>query len=118
MRQPDPLLRAVLDDPDDDAPRLVYADWLDDHGAHDRAEFIRVQIELARLPQGDPGRPALQVREGALLAPNREAWVAALPAWARRQGVFRRGFVAQVSATVVQWLQGGAAVVRHTPLEA
>ena len=26
------LLRAILADPDSDTPRLVYADWLDDHG--------------------------------------------------------------------------------------
>jgi hypothetical protein len=31
----------------------VYADWLDEHGEHDRAEFIRVQIEIAKFP-GDP----------------------------------------------------------------
>jgi uncharacterized protein (TIGR02996 family) len=42
------LLAAVLDSPSDDAPRLVYADWLDEHGQADRAEFIRLQCELAR----------------------------------------------------------------------
>ena len=44
------LLAAVLADPDDDAPRLIYADWLDEQGDCDRAEFIRVQCELARVP--------------------------------------------------------------------
>src|SRR5688572_3979360 len=48
------LLTDILEDPEDDAPRLVYADWLDEHASdesgHARAEFIRVQIELARLP--------------------------------------------------------------------
>lgn len=34
---------------EDDTPRLIYADWLDDHGQADRAEFIRVQIEVERL---------------------------------------------------------------------
>lgn len=44
------LLRAVLDAPADDAPRLVYADWLDEHGDQpERAEFIRVQVEYAAL---------------------------------------------------------------------
>jgi uncharacterized protein (TIGR02996 family) len=42
------LLRAVIADPDDDAPRLIYADWLDEHGQGERAEFIRVQCEAAR----------------------------------------------------------------------
>ena len=37
------FLRAVIESPDDDAPRLIYADWLDDHGDPERADFIRVQ---------------------------------------------------------------------------
>ena len=54
------LLRAVLESPWDDVPRLAYADWLDEHGRGDlaefiRAEFIRVQCELAgRFPDGQP----------------------------------------------------------------
>jgi uncharacterized protein (TIGR02996 family) len=42
------FLAAILAAPDDDAPRLVYADWLRDHGQEERAEFIQVQCELAR----------------------------------------------------------------------
>ncbi|MDB5311649.1 MAG: hypothetical protein JWO38_5851 [Gemmataceae bacterium] len=41
------LLAAIIADPDDDTVRLVYADWLDEHDRPERAEFIRVQIELA-----------------------------------------------------------------------
>ena len=41
------LLQAVLDSPDNDAPRLIYADWLDERGEPERAEFIRIQCELA-----------------------------------------------------------------------
>jgi uncharacterized protein (TIGR02996 family) len=48
MTDRDALLRAICENPDDDAPRLVYADWLDEHGDPRQAEFIRVQIELAR----------------------------------------------------------------------
>lgn len=50
------FLRAILDDPADDTARLVYADWLDDHGEAERAEFIRAQIGLAqhRLYRNDP----------------------------------------------------------------
>ena len=39
---------------EDDAPRLVYADYLDGHGESERAEFIRVQVELAILPPNKP----------------------------------------------------------------
>src|SRR5213078_3097387 len=42
------LLAAIRQAPADDAPRLVYADWLDEHGQPERAEFIRVQIEADR----------------------------------------------------------------------
>jgi uncharacterized protein (TIGR02996 family) len=45
------LLAAILAAPDDDAPRLAYADWLDEHGEPERASFIRVQCKLARLPR-------------------------------------------------------------------
>jgi uncharacterized protein (TIGR02996 family) len=43
------LLKAVCASPADDLPRLVYADWLDEHDRGIRAEFIRGQIELHRL---------------------------------------------------------------------
>ncbi len=43
------LLHAIYTNPDDDVPRLVYADWLEEHDQLERAEYIRVQIELDRL---------------------------------------------------------------------
>jgi uncharacterized protein (TIGR02996 family) len=70
------FLEAIREAPDD-APRLVYADWLDDHGGPDgaaRAELIRVQCALASLPEDDLGRPALAEREKGLLAAHRPAW--------------------------------------------
>lgn len=42
------LLRAVIADPADDLARLAYADALEEAGQDARAEFIRVQVELAR----------------------------------------------------------------------
>ncbi len=42
------LLAAVIAQPADDVRRLVLADWLDEHGQPERAEFIRVQIELVK----------------------------------------------------------------------
>lgn len=46
------LLKAVLDDPNNDAPRFGYADWCErqsDEPTKDRAEFIRLQIEISRM---------------------------------------------------------------------
>jgi uncharacterized protein (TIGR02996 family) len=54
------FLAAICAQPDDDTARLVYADWLEEFGGEpERAEFIRVQCELARLP-GCFGRTAPQ----------------------------------------------------------
>ncbi|MFO0823599.1 MAG: TIGR02996 domain-containing protein [Gemmataceae bacterium] len=41
------LEAAVIANADEDTPRLAYADWLDEHGDPDRAEFIRLQIRIA-----------------------------------------------------------------------
>ena len=46
MTERDQLWRAVLAAPDDDAPRLAFADWLEDHGDAARADFVRTQIAL------------------------------------------------------------------------
>ncbi|HEX4610535.1 MAG TPA: TIGR02996 domain-containing protein [Urbifossiella sp.] len=53
MTDRDALLAAVCDRPDEDTPRLVFADWCDDHGDPDYARFIRAQLDLARVPGWD-----------------------------------------------------------------
>jgi uncharacterized protein (TIGR02996 family) len=81
------LLAAIRAAPADDAPRLVYADWLDEHGRPERAEFIRVQCELARHKNR-----ALRRREAELLATHHDAFAAHLAAPGLRFR-FERGFV-------------------------
>jgi len=49
MTHADAFLAAIIAEPDDDALRLIFADYLDDHGQPERAEFIRVQCKLAKL---------------------------------------------------------------------
>ena len=44
------LLEMICARPDDDGPRGLLADWLEEHGECDRSEFVRVQLELAKLP--------------------------------------------------------------------
>lgn len=39
-------MRQIREYPLDDGPRAVFADWLEEQGEADRAEFIRVQLEL------------------------------------------------------------------------
>lgn len=48
------LLAAIAANPDDDLPRLVYADWLDENGQPERAEFIRVSCREAELKRENP----------------------------------------------------------------
>jgi uncharacterized protein (TIGR02996 family) len=46
------LYQTILDEPDSDEPRLVYADWLEETGVESnilRAEFIRIQCKIADL---------------------------------------------------------------------
>lgn len=43
------FLAAIRANPADDVPRLIYADWLQEHGEEDRAELIRLQVERFRL---------------------------------------------------------------------
>jgi uncharacterized protein (TIGR02996 family) len=73
----DAILRDVLLHPGEDCWRLIAADWLEDDGDPLRAEFIRVQVELADAPPVCPAwcpgpedcRPAwLRRRERDLLA--------------------------------------------------
>jgi uncharacterized protein (TIGR02996 family) len=96
------LLRAIRDNPDEDTPRLMYADYLDEEGDAPRAEFIRVQIERGTLPETDPRRRALEDREHALLAEHERDWLGvAHDADELTEWEFARGFVNEVAASPV-----------------
>jgi uncharacterized protein (TIGR02996 family) len=120
------LIQAIIANPDDDLPRLVYADWLDDHGRPERAKYIRVECELAGLVMG---LPATKNREKAL-----DDWVFALDgdhviAWHREAKavvpkhpqtcfLFDRGMPAELVCTVNYFVEHGAAVFEQHPITA
>ncbi len=64
MRDDEALLAAITANADEDTPRLMYADWLDENrpdprpsparGPNARAEFIRVQCRLAEMTPDHP----------------------------------------------------------------
>jgi uncharacterized protein (TIGR02996 family) len=54
MSDRDALLAAIREQPDEDTPRLVFADYLQENGDEHRAAFIRAQVELARTPPWEP----------------------------------------------------------------
>jgi uncharacterized protein (TIGR02996 family) len=123
VTQRDAFLQTICENPEDDTTRLVYADWLEEHGdAQDaaRAEFIRVQIERSRLPPDDPGRADLSRRQAHLLGSHRDTWLRQLPAlrgvvWPHR---FWRGFVS--GADVQAWKfyrRHAAALFTATPVQ-
>src|SRR4051794_26528684 len=71
------LLDAVLRNPESDAPRLVYANWVQSLGGAinlARAELIRVQIELEAAREDDRRWPELANRERNLLGQWRTTW--------------------------------------------
>src|SRR5437868_6989075 len=74
------LMAAVLRAPRDDAPRLRLADWLAASG-DPRGEFIRVQVELARLDPAADEADRLARRERELLARHETEWVGPLAGW-------------------------------------
>ena len=85
----------IRNNPEDDAPRLVYADWLDEQG-DPRGEFIRVQCELARpnAPDRVP-RILLQQREEELLKEFQSQWISSLSGFIVRDCRFERGFLTE-----------------------
>ena len=74
------FVNALRADPADEATRLVYADWLEDHGQGERAEFIRLEMRLLALPDDHPRRPVMKERRGELLSRYGAAWLGPKPA--------------------------------------
>jgi uncharacterized protein (TIGR02996 family) len=73
------LIDAIRDEPDNERLRLVYADWLEDSGDPQRAEYVRLCYELAGLDAGDPHAVQLASRRARLFVANKKKWGAGLP---------------------------------------
>lgn len=96
------LYRSILIAPGDDAPRLVYADWLEEHGDLERAELIRHMVHFPRDRAGyRPPNPA------SVYWPDAPAWVG--------YGV-RRGFVAEIGAPTGPFLAFAREIFLRHPI--
>jgi uncharacterized protein (TIGR02996 family) len=113
MTNYDAFLREILAHPDDDAPRLIYADWLEKQGDNPRSKLIRVQCELASIPAFDPGRSKLEAIERQLLEHHGQRW---LPEW-NAEGVkwrLSRGFL-EVEVNARAFLACATAILQEGP---
>lgn len=75
-RSPDerPFVQAILEEPDDEGARLIFADWLEERG-DPLGEFLRNQCALAT-----DERSGIAERQRVLWAEHGWAWRASLPA--------------------------------------
>ncbi len=101
MSEPAAFLAAIAAAPHDDTPRLIFADWLEEQGQPERAEFIRVQCELAQHPRDGARRCFLEHRQAALLAAHETRWLPEV-AWGRQatDWRFHRGFLDTVECPI------------------
>ncbi|MEK6233560.1 MAG: TIGR02996 domain-containing protein [Planctomycetales bacterium] len=84
----------ILNNPQDDAARLVYADWLEERG-NPRAEFIRLQFQLDQLPEFHSDRVEIEMRIDDLLVEHELEWVGELADHVN-EWEFRNGFVERI----------------------
>jgi uncharacterized protein (TIGR02996 family) len=101
----DALFAAVRAAPDDDLPRLVFADWLDEtgHPANAaRAAYIRLQVDAEGHPPGSSDRLELTRRAEELRPSFKDEWDQAFEPGdlAGVTAVRRRGFVDEVQAPI------------------
>jgi uncharacterized protein (TIGR02996 family) len=62
----DDFVNGIAANAADDDLQLVFSDWLEEHGNTLRAELLRIQVELAKIPSEDRRYPKLLKKERAL----------------------------------------------------
>ena len=95
-----PLVGAFLQDarerPEDDTPRLALADFLEERGDPDRAEFVRLQCRLAvtTTPPDESQRQEWKARCDRLLDQRGGGWLGPLWRWPAPPVAWHRGLLA------------------------
>lgn len=122
MSDAEALMAAIAAEPENDLPRLVYADWLEENGDPDRAEFIRIQCELFRNANGlsTEEYADLSDREKVLRAEHEEEWLAplrTLGASSNVGGWFERGFADWLMMDAADFVRNGAELWRYSPVK-
>lgn len=111
------LRKAVIENPDDDAPRLAYADWCDKRG-DPRGRFIRVQLELAPIEydQNSPNRRPLGNESRRLLDKHGHEWMPSQDPHILSCDM-HRGFVAGIDITAASFLSHFADISALYPIQ-
>lgn len=134
------FVRAICENPGDDAVRVIFADWLEENGEPERAKIIRTQIAAewypAGIPKGGPSLEDLRRSERELLEAHGTEWLAGFlgQRWVSANEAdgtwfttaeekpidadvaFRRGFVEFVTCTTDDWITHGPAIVACQPV--
>jgi uncharacterized protein (TIGR02996 family) len=109
-------LQAIIAAPDDDGPRLIFADWLEERGQQEHAAFLRQSLALAGLPEGHPDRPPLAAQVKALEKQRVRTWREAFGSPAPVP-TFVRGMVEEVYYSGPhEFFATGEALVRAEPV--
>ena len=107
-------LRAVLERPDDDAPRLAYAELMDQR-KDERGEFIRRQLRAAQATTTQ--QKTLRSNEADwLLTKHRSKWSQEVKGIADEYE-FHRGFIAFVSLPARFFLEKAARLLAAAPIQ-
>lgn len=142
MTDHDLLLANVVAAPDDDFPRLLFADWCEENGREGRAEFIRLQLVTAgneraarRLTAASLARAYARQEEllGTDAAPTALSLAPAAyatsgriliaPSGAEVDGTwhvelaYRRGFARAARLPMAAWEEHGRRLVSDYPLD-
>lgn len=120
------FLNAIKHDPDDNLPRLVYADWLEENGKKPHADLIRWQCKYE--DRDEPfNSEALSILgwHGRFLNGRICGWldsVTRLLVFINVEGqtadklYIRRGFIDEVHCTQHSWLSNGPEFVQYNPV--
>lgn len=111
------LLRAICETPDEDTPRLVYADWLQENGEPERASFVRKSIELAS-ERPDPRNEdhwCMALMGNGLWLRSRDEWKERCGALPQTWG-WHRGECCEVRGPLAWFLDHAEAIFRRHPV--
>jgi uncharacterized protein (TIGR02996 family) len=103
----DALLTTILAKPEEDTPRLVYADWLEENYQPARAEFIRADCELAQLPFPNESNECAAC--GAMPGFGHEPGCRRAHLWKRKQELWRVDAVRLMGQSEDFWARVGIA---------